>query len=89
MTMLSATSIVLLDGPRVRSPASMAYLVLMNRPVARVYKITIDERAWYRNTSRCGVSCVLKVCAGDTRSLNCTLHPLVYRMGVVWNVGGD
>ena len=57
--MLSATLIILLDGPRVGSPESLASLVVMKRIVAPVSKTTMAIRASYMIPSRCGVSCVL------------------------------
>ena len=43
MTVLSATEILFLDGPRVGSPAILAYFVVMNRPVAPVSKMSVLE----------------------------------------------
>ena len=85
--MLSATAIVLLYGPRVGSPASLAYFVGMNRPVATVSKMPMDARTCSLKPSRCGMSCVFKVCVVETVSLNCTMWPLVYSLGVVWTEG--
>ena len=57
--MLSATAIVLLDGPRVVSPAIFSSLVVMKSPVATVSKMPIDFRSSSMIHSRCGVYCVL------------------------------
>ena len=55
MTVLSATTIIFLDGPRVGSPSSMAYLVVINRPVSPVYKMPMVSRVWSLKPSMCGV----------------------------------
>ena len=57
--MLSATVIVFLDEPRVRSPASLESLVVMKRPVAPVSKMPVDVSASSMIPSWCGASCVL------------------------------
>ena len=88
MTVLYATAIILLDGHKVGSLASLASFVVMKRPVALVSKMPMDARAWSLKTRRCGVSCVLKVCVLENGYLKCTLWPLVYRLGVVWTNGG-
>ena len=81
--MLSATAIIFLDGTSVGSPAILEYFFVMKRPVAPVSKITVATRAWSLKPRMCGVSCVLKVCVVETVSLKCTLHTLMYRLGVV------
>ena len=58
MTVLSATAIVLLYGPRVGSPVSLASFVVMNRHVSPVSNITMATRAWYLMPGNCGFSCV-------------------------------
>ena len=45
MMVLSATAIILLDGPRVGSPASLASFVVMNRSVALLSKMPMAVRA--------------------------------------------
>ena len=86
--MLSVIVVILLDGPRVGSLDSMAYFIVMNRPVASVSKIPMDARAWSLKPSRYGVYFVLKVCGVETGSLNCTLWHLMYSLGLVWTGGG-
>ena len=83
MTLLSATAIFLLDGPRFGSPDSLAYFVVMKRPVDPVSKMPMSARAWYLNPMMCVVSCVSKVCAVEMGSLKCTLPPFIW-----WLVGG-
>ena len=88
MTVLYATAIILLDGHKVGSLASLASFVVMKRPVALVSKMPMDARAWSLKTRRCGATCVFKMCVADTGSLKCTLRPLVYSLGVLWEDGG-
>ena len=88
MTVFSATEIVFLDGPRVGSPASLEYFFVIKRPVSPVSKITMDVRSCSLKTRRCGATCVFKMCVADTGSLKCTLRPLVYSLGVLWEDGG-
>ena len=57
--MSSVTAIVLLDGPRGRSPASSESLVMTKRHVAPMYKMPMDVRYLSLMPSSCGVSCVL------------------------------
>ena len=82
------TAIGLLDGTRVRSPASFTYIVLMKRPVDPVSKTPMAVRASYLMHSRCRLSCVLHICIMETGSLNFTLRPVVWSIGILWPVGG-
>ena len=75
----------MIDGPRVGSPDSLAYFVVMKRPIAPVSKIPMATRAWYLKPMMCWMSCLFKLCVVDIGSLKCTLCPLVWWMfsGVV------
>ena len=57
--MLSATVIFLVDGPIVVRLESLAYLVVIKRPVAPVSNITMAIRAVSLMPSMCGASFVL------------------------------
>ena len=56
---LYATAIVLLDETRVGSPASLASIVVINRPVAPMYRIPMAVRAVVLFPSWCVMSVVL------------------------------
>ena len=56
---LYATEIVLLEETRVGRPASLASLVVMNRPVAPVYRMPMAVRAVVLFPSWCVMSVVL------------------------------
>ena len=56
--MFSLTEIVLLDGPRVVSLASLVSLVVMQRSVSPVFRMSMAARASSLMPSRCMVSCM-------------------------------
>ena len=65
MTLLSATEIVFIGGPRVGSPDCSASFVVMKSPVATVSKMPMDVRDWYYKPMIYGVSCVEGVYCRD------------------------
>ena len=86
MTFLSATAIVLINGPIVGSPSCFASFLVVKIPVDTVSKMPMAARDWSCRPMMSGVSCVLKVCILEMGSLKYKLCTWVWWLvvGLVW-----